>query len=72
MMLKKWLKNMNMSNIIIKIRLILISKEKYVTQRARDVYVTSIFQFKTLFNLSFATQLIKISSKNIAILNKWL
>jgi hypothetical protein len=53
-----------------KIRLALISKEQYVTQRARDAYVASICQLETLFDLSLAAQSIQISSKNIAILNK--
>ncbi len=37
-----------------KIRLALISKEQYVTQRARDAYVALICQFETLFDLSLA------------------
>jgi hypothetical protein len=37
-----------------KIRLALISKEQYVTQRARDAYVASICQFETSFDLSLA------------------
>jgi hypothetical protein len=53
-----------------KIKLALISKKQYVTQRARDAYVVSICQLKTSFDLSFAVQSIEISSKNIVILNK--
>jgi hypothetical protein len=53
-----------------KIRLALISKKQYVTQRARDAYVASIYQFETSFDLSLAAQSIEISSKNITILNK--
>jgi hypothetical protein len=53
-----------------KIKLALISKEQYVTQRARDAYVTSICQFETSFDLSFAAQSIEISTENIATLNK--
>jgi hypothetical protein len=37
-----------------KIRFALISKEQYVTQRARDAYVASICQSKASFDLSFA------------------
>jgi hypothetical protein len=55
-----------------KIRLALISKEQYVTQRARDAYVASICQSKASFDLSFAVQLIEDSSKNITTLNKQL
>ncbi len=37
-----------------KIKLALISKEQYVTQRARNAYVASICQSKTSFDLFFA------------------
>jgi L-fucose mutarotase/ribose pyranase (RbsD/FucU family) len=37
-----------------KIRFALISKEQYVTQRARSAYVASICQSKASFDLSFA------------------
>jgi hypothetical protein len=53
-----------------KIRFALISKEQYVTQRARSAYVASICQSKASFDLSFAVQLIEVSSKNITTLNK--
>ncbi len=53
-----------------KIRLALISKKQYVTQRARSAYVASICQSKASFDLFFAAQLIEISSKNITTLNK--
>jgi hypothetical protein len=53
-----------------KIRLALISKEQYVTQRARDAYVASICQSKASFDLFFAVQSIEVSSKNITTLNK--
>jgi hypothetical protein len=53
-----------------KIRFALISKEQYVTQRARSAYVASICQSKASFDLSFAAQSIEISSKNITTLNK--
>jgi hypothetical protein len=53
-----------------KIRLALISKEQYVTQRARNAYVTSIYQSKASFDLSFAAQSIEVSSENITTLNR--
>jgi hypothetical protein len=53
-----------------KIKLTLISKKQYVTQRARDAYVASICQFETSFDLSLVIQSIEISLKNITILNK--
>jgi hypothetical protein len=53
-----------------KVRLALISKEQYVTQRARDAYVASICQSKASFDLFLAAQSIEISSENITTLNK--
>jgi hypothetical protein len=53
-----------------KIKLALISKKQYVTQRARSAYITSICQSKASFDLFLAVQLIKVSSKNITTLNK--
>jgi hypothetical protein len=53
-----------------KIRFALISKKQYVTQRARDAYVMSIYQSKASFDLFFAVQSIEVSSKNITTLNK--
>jgi hypothetical protein len=53
-----------------KIRFALISKEQYVTQRARSAYVASICQFKASFDLSFVAQSIEVSSENITTLNK--
>jgi hypothetical protein len=53
-----------------KIRPALISKEQYVTQRARDAYVASICQSKASFDLFLAAQSIEVSSENITTLNK--
>jgi hypothetical protein len=53
-----------------KIRLALISKEQYVTQRARDAYVASICQSKASFDLFLAAQSIEVSSEDITTLNK--
>jgi hypothetical protein len=53
-----------------KIRFALISKEQYVTQRARSAYVASICQSKASFDLFLAAQSIEISSENITTLNK--
>jgi hypothetical protein len=53
-----------------KIRFALISKEQYVTQRARNAYVASICQSKASFDLSFVAQSIEVSSENITTLNK--
>jgi hypothetical protein len=55
-----------------KMRIKLITKEQYVTQRARDVYLTFICQFEASFDLSHATQFIEsiFSSNDIISLNK--
>jgi recombination DNA repair RAD52 pathway protein len=53
-----------------KVRLALIPKEQYVTQRARSAYVASICQSKASFDLSLAAQSIEVSSENITTLNK--
>jgi hypothetical protein len=39
-----------------KVRIKLTSKEQYVTQRAREAYLTSICQFEASFDLSHAAQ----------------
>jgi hypothetical protein len=53
-----------------KIKVALISKEQYVTQRARSAYVASICQLKASFDLFLTARSIEISSKNITTLNK--
>ncbi len=66
------IKNVDIATISFKnkIKLALISKKQYVAQRARDVYVASICQFETSFDLSLVAQSIEISSENITTLNK--
>ncbi len=55
-----------------KMRIKLITKEQYVTQRARDVYLTFICQFEASFDLSRAAQFIEstFSFDDIISLNK--
>jgi hypothetical protein len=53
-----------------KVRIKLISKEQYVTQRAREVYLTFICQLEASFDLSHAVQSIEISKNDINVLNK--
>ena len=48
----------------------LTSKEQYVTQRARDAYVTSICQLEASFDLSNAAQAINPINDDIKSLNK--
>jgi hypothetical protein len=55
-----------------KMRIKLISREQYVTQRAREAYLTFICQFEASFDLSHAAQFIEstFSSDDIISLNK--
>jgi hypothetical protein len=55
-----------------KMRIKLITKEQYVTQRARDVYLTSICQFEASFDLSHAAQFTDSTfcSDDVTTLNK--
>jgi hypothetical protein len=53
-----------------KMRIKLIIREQYVTQRARDAYLTSICQFEASFDLSHAAQFIEMSSDDVNVLNK--
>ncbi len=55
-----------------KIRVNLIFKKQYITQRARNVYLTIICQFETTFDLFYAAQSIEstFSSDDIITLHK--
>jgi hypothetical protein len=55
-----------------KVHIKLISREQYVTQRAREIYLTSICQVEASFDLSRAAQFIEstFSSDDIIFLNK--
>jgi hypothetical protein len=53
-----------------KMRIKLISKEQYVTQRARGTYLTSICQSKASFDLSHVVQFTEMSEDNVNVLNK--
>ncbi len=53
-----------------KMRTKLITREQYVTQRARDAYLTSICQSEASFDLSYAAQSTKMSSDDVNALNK--
>ncbi len=55
-----------------KVRVNLISREQYIAQRARDVYLATICQFETTFDLSHAAQSIESTffSDDIITLNK--
>jgi hypothetical protein len=52
------------------VRLKLLSKKQYVTQRAKNAYLALICQSKTSFDLFVAAQLIDHSFSDITILNK--
>ncbi len=53
-----------------KMRIKLISRKQYVTQRAREAYLTFICQFEASFDLSHAVQSIEISKNDINALKK--
>ncbi len=55
-----------------KVRVNLIFREQYIAQRARDVYLATICQLETIFDLFYATQSIEstFSSDDIITLNK--
>jgi hypothetical protein len=53
-----------------KVRIKLIIKEQYVTQRIREAYLTSICQSEASFDLSHAAQSTEITSDDINALNK--
>jgi hypothetical protein len=55
-----------------KVRVNLTSREQYIAQRARDVYLATICQLETTFDLSYAAQSIEstFSSDDIITLNK--
>ncbi len=53
-----------------KIKIALTSRKQYVAQRARDVYVASICQFKRSFNLCVIAQSTEVSLNDITILSK--
>ena len=48
----------------------LTTKEQYIVQYIRGVYVASVCQPEASFNLSFATQVINSKKKDVTALNK--
>jgi hypothetical protein len=58
------------TNVRDKIRAMLILRDQYIVQRAREVYLTSICQSEASFDLSHAAQSIEMSSDDINVLNK--
>ncbi len=62
--------DVNIISVREKIRIKLILREQYITQRTRKAYLTSICQSKTFFDLSRAAQLTEIISDDIIALNK--
>jgi hypothetical protein len=53
-----------------KIKAMLISRDQYIAQRARETYLISICQSETSFDLSHAAQSTEMSSDDINTLNK--
>jgi hypothetical protein len=48
----------------------LSTKEQYVTQRARGAYIALVCQPKATYDLLVAAQAIKITEKDVKLLNK--
>ncbi len=53
-----------------KVKTMLISRDQYIVQRAREIYLTFICQSEASFDLSHAAQSTEISSDDINVLNK--
>jgi hypothetical protein len=53
-----------------KIRVMLIPRDQYIAQRARETYLASICQSEASFDLSHAAQSTEVSSDDINALNK--
>jgi hypothetical protein len=53
-----------------KIRTMLILRDQYIAQRARETYLTSICQSEASFDLFYAAQIIEMSSDDIKTLNR--
>jgi hypothetical protein len=52
------------------IRKMIISKNQYVVQRAKEAYIATISQLEASFDLSFAAQIINSKEKNTKRLNQ--
>jgi hypothetical protein len=50
----------------------IISKDQYVAQRAKKVYIATISQLEASFDLLFAAQIINFKEKNAKRLNQQL
>jgi hypothetical protein len=52
------------------IRKMIIFKNQYITQRAKETYIVIVSQFETSFDLSFAAQIINLKEENAKRLNQ--
>jgi hypothetical protein len=62
--------SINLTSFREEIRKMIILKDQYVVQRARDAYIATISQFEASFDLSFAAQIINSEEKNAKRLNQ--
>jgi hypothetical protein len=62
--------SINLTSFREEIRKIIILKNQYVAQRARDVYIATISQFEASFDFSFATQIINLKEEDAKRLNQ--
>jgi hypothetical protein len=62
--------SVNLTSFREEIRKIIILKNQYIAQRARNVYIATISQFEASFDLSFAAQTINLKEKDAKRLNQ--
>jgi hypothetical protein len=62
--------SINLTSFREKIRKMIILKNQYIAQRARDAYIATISQFKAIFDLSLAVQTINLKEKDAKSLNQ--
>jgi hypothetical protein len=64
--------SINLTSFREEIKKMITFKDQYIAQRARDVYIATISQFKASFDHSFAAQIINFKEKDAKRLNHWL
>ena len=50
----------------------LTTKEQYIAQYTRSIYIASVCQPEAMYNLSIAVQAIEVTEDDIKILNKYI
>jgi hypothetical protein len=62
--------SINLTSFREEIRKMIILKDQYIAQRARDVYIATISKFEASFDLSFAAQIINLKEEDAKRLNQ--